>query len=183
MGRRRTRQLLQCGVGGQPTAAGGALLFDADSVEALCAWPSMSLDDLDEVCPRGVFLARRHVTCQPSGAELVHEWGGDWALSPLTAIWLRFRTEQDGFFPFVGAVCGFVTYGADITAVTPDTRSTYRLSFAPPGEWFDSLREHRILAPGGKTFMVRGWPPRPAATRSSSGARPSTAPAGSRAAR
>ena len=34
----------------------------------------------------------------------------------------------------------------------------YRLSFSPAGEWFDSLREHRIAAPGGKTFMVRGWP-------------------------
>ena len=130
--------------------------------EALCAWPSMSLDHVDEICPRGVFLARRYVGYQLSSADLDREWGGDWALSPLTAIWLRFRIEQDGFFPFAGAVCGFVTYGADVTAVQLETRSTYRLSFAPPGAWFESLREHRVAAPGGKTFMVRGWPPRPA---------------------
>ena len=189
VGRRRTRQLLQCGVAGQPTAAGGALLYDADRVEALCAWPSLSLDDIDEVCPRGVFLARRYVSCQLPTAELDREWGGDWALSPLTAISLRLTIERDGYFPFVGAVCGLVTFGADVTVVRPETRSTYRLTFAPPGEWFESIREHRVTAPGGKTFMVRGWPPpppppsRPAVPRSSSAAPPSTAPLGSRAAR
>ena len=178
VGRRRTRQLLECGVAGQPTAAGGALLYDVDRVLALCAWPSMSLGQVDEVCPRGVFLARRYVGCQLSTAELETEWGAGWALSPLTAIWLRFRIEQDGAFPFVGALCGFVTHGADVTGVAPETRSTYRLTFAPPGEWFESLREHRVVAPGGKTFMVRGWPP-----RASSGPRPSTARAESPAAR
>ena len=181
VGRRRTRQLLRCGVAGPPTTAGGALLYDADRVEALCTWPSMSLGHVDLVCPNGAFLARRYVSCQLSPAELDREWGREWALSPLTAVWLRFRIEQDGSFPFVGAVCGFVTRGADITVVTPETRSTYRLSFSPPGAWFEALREHRVAAPGGKTFMVRGWPPPPATA--SSAARPATAPARSRAGR
>jgi hypothetical protein len=56
----------------------------------------------------------------------------------------------------VGAVCGFVTYGADVTVVMPETRSTYRLSFAPPGEWFESLRERRVQAPGGKDIHGEG---------------------------
>jgi hypothetical protein len=162
VGRRRTRQLLHCGVAGQPTAAAGAPLYDADRVEALCARPSMSLDDVDEVCPRGVFLARRYVSCQLSSAELDLEWGGNWALSPLTAIWLRFRIERDGFFPFVGAVCGFVTYGADVTEVTVETRSTYRLAFAPsrrvvrlvagapcPGAWWKDVHGEGVATPTG----------------------------------
>ncbi len=44
------------------------------------------------------------------------------------------RVDRDGFFPFVGAVCGFVTHVVAITAVAPDSRSTYALSFAPPGD-------------------------------------------------
>jgi hypothetical protein len=186
--RRRTRQLLRCGLAGPPVVAANALLYDADRVSALCRWPLSTLGELDELCPRGSFLARRYVDAEPPPADdrpdgwtdrRTDGWTDGWPLSPLTAVWIRHRVDQEGAFPFLGVVCGFITRGADITGVTLQGQSTvsrsggsrsggsqplYRLELAPPGGWFESLRQHRLAAPGGKTFMVRGWPPPPVRT-------------------
>jgi len=178
VGRRRVRELLACGLAGQPVTTAGSLLYDARRVEALGTWPMVTLDDLDDICPGGIFIARRRVPWSPQSSpqpspppsDIARAWGGDWPLSYLTPLWLRLQIERHGPFPFLGVVCGFITFGASITAVDISAvgisavksagSDSYDLALAPAGTWFDTLRQHRLDAPGGKTFMVRGWPSR-----------------------
>jgi hypothetical protein len=154
-------------------------MYDRERVAALCRWPMLGLGDLDGLFPHGVFIARRHQPVdQPDG------WRSGWALSFLTPSWLRFWTERHGPLPFIGVVCGFVTFAADLTSAEQETGRTYALSLAPAGGWADAVRDHRLHAPGGKTFMIRGWTSATGPlTPGASATLPATARAGSRAGR
>jgi hypothetical protein len=156
---RQARRVLAAGFAGAPVRTSAALLFEQESVEALAAWPVLSDDLVAAALPGGAFVARRDVDLLPGAPDLVEALRGGWALSPLTAVWIRVRIGSHGHLPLVATVGGFVAGGAEITGLVTAGASGYRLDLRAPGPWFDALAGRRLPTGPGRPWVVLGWQP------------------------
>jgi len=181
--REAVRRLLLAGFAGPVLRAGGASLYDEQRVTALLDtplldWPLVTAAPPAPTAPPAaasavpprVLVARvgpRRPVDEPlrawAGADLaapiVEQRDGArmfWRISPLTRLELRLAIEQQGAFPFVATVSGFVALGADIVAVHQHARGTV-LELADPSEWFHGFAGHRLSTPGGSPWLL--WPP------------------------
>ena len=111
-----------------------------------------------QVCPSGVFLARRQVDL---AAPVEEQWAAvrdEWDLSPFTSVWIRVVCERDGFLPFVVTVAGFVAWGADVTAVWRVGVRRCRLDLRAPGAWYETFDGARFSSGPGRDWVLRGSP-------------------------
>ena len=106
-----------------------------------------------------MFVSRRRVNVDASDTDLRAAIACGWGYSPWTTVWLRVRIERHGAFPLVATVGGFVVAGANIEYVGTDGR----LDLAEAGDWFEPLRERRLVTGPGRDWWIRGLdrPPAP----------------------
>jgi hypothetical protein len=65
-------------------------------------------------------------------------------------------TAADGRLPWVATLHGVVVHGADLTGFETDEAGDRRFRLQPPGEWFDTWRQHRVASrPGGRPWFIR----------------------------
>ncbi len=162
--RRQSCRVLAAGLAGAPIRTSSAVLYERHRVRELADRPVAGSTQVAEACPSGVFIARRDVDASRSEAERRAALQPAWAFSPLTAVLIRAKVEQDGSLPLVATVSGFVTTGADLMGATRGPEG-YVLDLRPPGPWFDPLRQCRVPSGPGREWLVRGWHPRGHATR------------------
>lgn len=163
--RARARRLLHCGLAGEPVTCAGALLYDAELVEALVAREHVDLEDLASACPDGVFVARRDVDVLEGTASVRTAVSGGWPLSLARGLWLAMRAERGAPVPLVATVCGFVVHGAEIervveeVAARPTRRDPYEMRFelADPGPWFEVFENRRFHTGSGRPWTFCGW--------------------------
>lgn len=163
--RKQVRALLAAGVAGEPVKVGRAHLYEKAVVAELARRRPMTDPEIEELCPRGPFIARVGAarafhTQEPweQQAEVLAEW----YTSILARVWMAI--ERPIRFPFVATVADFVVWGADIVgwtggALIPDERDPRRqmtrLEFSPPGDWFAGFANRRIwLGPGYPYFII-----------------------------
>ncbi len=157
--RRHARRLIACGAAGPVTRTKGALLVDDQRVAALAARERLGAQEIEAVCPWGLFVARRDVPVSDDPQEPLARLGEHWTFSIYTAIWIRWRIERHGFLPILATVSGFVLGGGEIRAVTTlrPSADLHDLTVEKPGPWFDLIRDTRIDTPPGRPWVVLGW--------------------------
>jgi hypothetical protein len=161
LARRHALRTLGAGLAGSAIQMAGAMLYDRAAVEALVDKPCLTLPDLDELCPQGVFVSRRLVDVRRNTTAQHAQLAGHWRLNPLCAVWLTLQAERGRPLPFIAAVTGFVVLGAEIVGTDGDSAGT-RLVLGPPGDWFHALADHRLVLGRGGEWTIR----RPMGTRS-----------------
>lgn len=167
--RRQTDRLLGAGFAGEPLRTAGAMLWHEGRVHELASRPWVEETGLDEVCPQGLFVARRHVDLRAPATDQLAAVRGDWDLSLLTRVFVKHAVGQHGLLPFVATVTGFVALGAEIVDVTTTVRTTRATTGSPrqvttldlerPGAWFEHLRGRRLPSGPGRPWVIRGWQP------------------------
>jgi hypothetical protein len=159
---RHARRALAGGLAGEPVATAGALLYTADAVRTLVARTHVDARRLDEVCPQGYFIARRH-GIEPTDPDTM---SGGWDIAWIGVAWMQLHVARHGPMPLIATIAGFVAGGADITDVDldEDGRACFELSEAGP--WFGSVSQTRFPTGRGRDYVLRlpGWAPRPLTT-------------------
>jgi hypothetical protein len=147
--RRQGRRILAAGLAGEPLVTSAAKLYDGRAVDRLTEWPLVDHDDVDQICPRGYFIARR------DGEHTLAALADGWDIAWLATTWLQIIVERDGPLPLIATVAGFVVRGADIEDVDFGVggRATFRLTEA--GSWFEHLRGRRFSTGPGRDCVVR----------------------------
>lgn len=166
--RRQARDLLRAGFAGTPFRAGNVCLYDRAAVEDLASWPTMTLPELDALCPVGVFVARRAPDLTADRAAQLASVADGWQMSPWTWLWLRIKVDAAGSVPLIATVAGFVALGADITGVGSigvgsigvegGAAQATSLVLAEPGAWFEGVRQRRVRTGPGRGWVLRGLP-------------------------
>jgi hypothetical protein len=140
---RQARQVFAAGLAGAPLDTTTATLYDEDTVTRLAARPVLTDEQLTGACPFGLFVAR-------AAPEV-------WRFAPTSSVWINTRIERHGALPFVTTVCGFVVKGAEITRTVPVRGGGYQLELRDPADWFEQLRDHRLLTGRGRPWVLLGW--------------------------
>jgi hypothetical protein len=160
--RRHARRLIACGAAGPVTRTAGALLVDQCRVQSLVAREHLTQDEVEEVCPWGLFVARRETPLTDDPLDQLSLLGRDWPISVWTSVWVQVRAEQHGYVPLVATIAGYVVAGGDIVGVNSlGTRAEplYELCMALPGSWYERFRDKRLDTPPGRPWVVVGWDP------------------------
>jgi hypothetical protein len=179
--RESARRALLAGVAGPGHRLGGLLLYESERVEKLISRASAlsGLDScaLDPICQRGIFTAR--VGPRKEEASTDRAWKGAdmtapmsdqldgvrmwWQMSSFTRVMLKLKVEQDGYFPFLATVAGFVVVGADIVGLERARPEGTAFCLREPSSWFDTLRHARLPVTRGGPWQL--WSPEIAAAR------------------
>jgi hypothetical protein len=162
--RDRSRRLLEAGFAGPAMRTTGAMLFEGDRVEALAAWPHVDHDEIIELCPEGLYVAR-------VAPDVPLDAGGAWEarvdslstvptdLSAVTRAFIRSRIQDRGFLPWVATLCGFVAVGGELRGLLADHQEGNRFDLGRPSAWFGALRRHRFETGPGRPWSIWGWQP------------------------
>jgi hypothetical protein len=151
VGARAARRLLATGIAGSPVLTGGVHLYEDERVCAVAARPRVKGRDIAEICPAGLFIARRQVDLTSPREEQVQALASGWGeISPWLKLRMGFRISSYGSFPFVATVAGFVVFGAELVAF----QSPAEVLLQPPGAWFARLEDHRLLSGPGRPWVV-----------------------------
>ncbi|MDN5896961.1 MAG: hypothetical protein L0H93_23425 [Nocardioides sp.] len=164
LSRRHARRALGWGLAGAGVVTRSAVLYDEDAVRALVRRPALTDEDLAEIFPTGVFVARLGETPEPGGLDLS-------AMSWDISVWARIRISlwigKGGALPVLATVSGFVVDTAEATAVMSVPRgdrhrglrqlSPSQLSLAESGAWSAAVAETRV--PTGPGAAWRLWLP------------------------
>lgn len=151
-------EALRCGLAGEPVETPAAHLYDHARVVALAGRPTLTVVDLDERFPHGVFIARRSVHVDATFEEQAAVLAPRWRLGMVHPVMIRTRAQDHGAVPMLATVAGFVVAGADIIGAAATSDGTTTLRLQPPGPWFADARETRIPAGAGRPYVIRGWP-------------------------
>ena len=154
--RRQARRVLASGLAGAPLRTRSSLLFDADRVRDLVAWPVADAAAVDAACPWGIFISRRQVDVGAEAADQLASVREDWPLNQLTRVFLGLRIRRHGYFPFVATVSGYVALGAEIVGGSL-RRGNAVFDLQEPGEWFEVLRGRQFPSGPGRPWVIRGW--------------------------
>jgi hypothetical protein len=163
LARESARRALLAGVAGPGQRTRGALLYDADRVQALveryAAMPPVERlpgDELPGVCRRGTFIAHLPPATDRAATDLGAAAGRRWRISPLTGLVLRTRLERDPPLPLVGVTSTFVVLGAEVVGIERDADGV-AFELVGPGEWFETWRDRRFTRGAGGTWHL--WSP------------------------
>jgi hypothetical protein len=151
IGPRQARQVLDAGLAGDPLRTSAALLFESERVESLVRRPVLPWAEVDEVCPSGLFVARRSADDLRDG----------WTLPLHARIAVVLVAQADGQLPMVATTGGFVTGGAGIVdthgeGTARGRRDTCRLDLVEPASWFESFHERRLPTGPGRPWWLHG---------------------------
>jgi hypothetical protein len=160
--RRHSIKALECGLAGAPRRSSASWLFDLEAVWALTNWPIAFREDVDAVCPNGLFIAHRAVDAMAPFAEQCRQAAGGWNQPP-TRLNLRVCLDRHGPIPFVVTVAGFVVLCADIIDLAPDGKLTH-LSLQPAGGWAAAVAQHRAPSGPGNPWRLHNPHPHGRAT-------------------
>jgi hypothetical protein len=155
--RRHARRVLESGLAGDPVVTPSALLYDRAVVQQLVERPLVRADRVDELCPHGLFVARREINVRSSRDDQVAVLEPGWTFSGFTALWLDLLISRRGPLPFVATIAGFVVFGGVIEALRSDGSHHARLRLGMPGEWFDEMADGQLVTGPGREWSIRGW--------------------------
>lgn len=155
LSRRQATAVLAAGLAGSPQVTTSALLYDADEVVALVGRAPLGDQEVRELCPHGLFVARRP-------ADRLADLADGWGIGVLTAAWIRIRIGRAGHVPLVATVGGFVTAGAEIiyvdTWVGDDpSRPASTLTLRTAGPWLTALLGRRLALGPGRPWSLVGF--------------------------
>lgn len=148
------RAVLLSGLAGPGERVGNAVLYEAAEVERLLSRPWVQPRGIERAfvarLAAGRLVLRQGAAAAETGAELEQVRHG-WVTDAITRVRLRLAVEEQGYFPFVATVSGFVVLGADIVGVGVRT-----LELAPPGAWWKRYAGHRLATGRGHHWTF--WP-------------------------
>lgn len=158
----QARQVLRSGLAGLPTATPRGPMYDAEQVTALVARPVVAVDDLPELCPAGLYIARI-----PRSTEV--DAGADWrtraaalgerpAMTPMKTALLGVGIALSGGLPWVATLSGWVVLTANATGLRGEVDGRHRFTLGAPGAWAEAFDGHRLPTPrGGRPWYL--WTP------------------------
>ncbi|HET7682364.1 MAG TPA: hypothetical protein VFK34_01700 [Marmoricola sp.] len=174
VGRRQALLVLQRGLAGEPVRTSAAHLYPERAVRQLCAWPTLSLDEVADLGPGGVLVGRRALQLPPTDPagdvdrpvhalddSLVAQVEGGWVISEWPQCQMQRPIAEVGWMPFVCTVGGFVAVCANLTGFAAEPRGAaarapgrpVRLLLDPPGSWQEEVRGHRLLVGRGGPWV------------------------------
>jgi hypothetical protein len=148
---RHARIALSRGLGGEPIRTRAAHLYDEARVRDLAARAAIGWSEVHEICPEGIFVARRDLDVSLSlPAQFEHAARGWGDLNPWVWMLMGFQVRARGSLPFVLTVAGVVVFGADIVGM----REGCELRLERPDRWFDRLQGRRLSTGPGRPWVV-----------------------------
>lgn len=152
LNRRQARRVLDAGLAGAPVRTSSATLYERRRVNELIERLGVPADVRQELCPNGVFVARRFFSVLAPRAEQMEALRGGWVISPWIAWALESRMAHEGPMPFVATIGGFVALGANLTGFWKD-RDHAGLVLRAPGPWFEAFEGHRFSTWSGNAWQ------------------------------
>jgi hypothetical protein len=150
--KRQAMRLLASGLAGPVLRLPGVHLFEAARVAELVGREMVQDSTLDQLCPHGLFVARREVDPGVPHDQQRAALSDGWGYSPWTALWVNVRIERHGPYPLLATTAGYVVAGADIEKAYLGGR----LGLTAPGPWFAALAGRRVPTGPGRTWWIRG---------------------------
>jgi hypothetical protein len=158
LNRRQARRVLDAGLAGPPVRTSAATLYERRRVLELVERMGVPADARHELCPNGVFVARRFFSVLAPRADQMEALRGGWVISPWTGLLLESRIARQGPMPFVATIGGFVALGANLTGFWKDGDRS-GLILRAPGPWFEAFERHRLSTWSGNAWqLVDGKP-------------------------
>lgn len=154
--REQARRLLLAGFAGPAERVSGTLLYDYARVRALVHWPVIERDQRREACPHGLFVQRswRGIDVRAPFEETLARLRLRWWLSPFARVQIRAGIDDEGGFPFVLLVSGYVAFVADIVGLRVHHRKDTELVLGGPGSRAVRFRGHRLDVPVGGPWLL-----------------------------
>ena len=147
--REHARLVLRAGLAGPPVRTSAALLYDEARVVALATRPRVTAEEVEELCPRGLYVARlpraAEVDVTAPWAHRVEAVAARPLMPTMTAALIDAQIRAPGRFPWVATLCGFVLLCADARGLRERPSGTVRFDLVPPDLWAIGL-EGRLLA-------------------------------------
>lgn len=168
LAREQARRLLLAGFAGEGQRVRGAMLYDAGQVRALVKSPPVSSEEFTGSCPSGAFVLRtwRGMHLGATHEEQMSRLRLSWRMSPWARALLLMMVAEQGYFPFLATVSGFVAAAGDITGlsvptVSPDCAAdevtrprTVTLVVDEPGDWCVGLAGRRLDTGRGGPWVL-----------------------------
>jgi hypothetical protein len=157
--REHARLVLRAGLAGVPVVSSKAVLYDAERVLALARRPPVTADELAELCPEGLYVAR---LTRGTRIDITAPWtqtasvvDARPAMPPMAAALLSVQiVSAEGGLPWVATLCGYVVLCARVHGFRGRPGGDVAFDLTEPDERVASLEGRRLATRPGRPWVV-----------------------------